>query len=71
MDTPRTDREANRILEEFGPHNNGRFAAMCDFARRLERELNAPKTVSCVPMSIEHRKAISDALKYGTDAAYR
>lgn len=37
--TPKTDAKAKRILEEFGPNNGGRFAAMCDFARELEIEL--------------------------------
>jgi hypothetical protein len=38
MKTDRTDKEAERILHEFGPNNNVRFAAMADFARTLEKE---------------------------------
>lgn len=34
-----TDAKAKRILEELGPNNNGRFAAMTDFARALEDEI--------------------------------
>lgn len=37
-DTPITEAKAQRILAELGPNNNGRFAAMADFARELERE---------------------------------
>ena len=38
MSTPRTDAKATQILQEFGPNNNQRFAAMADFARGLEGE---------------------------------
>ena len=38
MSTPKTDEKALRIIQEFGPNNGQRFAAMCDFARELERE---------------------------------
>jgi hypothetical protein len=38
--TPETDAEAERILDEFGPNNNVRFAAMCDFVRTLEIQRN-------------------------------
>lgn len=38
--TPRTDCWAQQILNEFGPSNCGRFAAMADRARQLEVELN-------------------------------
>jgi len=38
MKTKRTDTKANQILEELGPNNNVRFAAMADFARTLEKE---------------------------------
>lgn len=37
--TPRTDAKAQRILQEFGPNNGGRFAAMCDFARKQEERI--------------------------------
>ncbi len=36
--TPKTDAKAEWILSELGPHNNGRFAAMADFARTLEEQ---------------------------------
>jgi hypothetical protein len=42
-ETPRTDYKSKRILEDLGPNNNGRFHAMADFARLLERELNILK----------------------------
>lgn len=38
MMTKRTDAKSEWILNEFGPTNNGRFAAMADFARILEKE---------------------------------
>lgn len=40
-DTPKTNKKAEWILNEFGPNNGGRFAAMADYARDQERQLAA------------------------------
>lgn len=46
--TPRTDAKAERILNELGPNNNQRFAAMCDFARELEHEQLNEEQISSI-----------------------
>ena len=43
MNTPKTDAKAQYLLNELGLNNNGRFSSMCDFARKLEIEINQLK----------------------------
>lgn len=64
MTTDRTNKEAERILQEFGPNNNVRFAAMADFAKSLEKEnaelLNQIKTLTS-PVSLHFDKLMIKA----------
>lgn len=63
-ETPKTDARASRILRELGPHNNGRFSAMADFAREQEREL---ESIARMITSLSHSPSLQPALERWAD----